>query len=298
MADPNGIKMLQVQDTTATGHAMRNEVKMEILEASDATPNMPPQMRGQSRTATRDQSMNVEMASEQSEFIRQLGLMFIDATKKTHSNIVQNMEDELKIKVLSKNANSFMVKNITPERISGDYDFRWLPSTKTQLNQVKTQQLIGAVGEFAKAGVKIDFEKLAKRVFKIGFGIDDVEDFFPGLQAPRKQEEENEDLDLGRFCPVHPNDNDQEHLQELDKGLKSKIDEVRRAYEDHKARHEDADKLKKERIEQSMQMQMQAAQQPQAAPPGAPGAAPQTSGTPYKPQPTTTGDTMKGIRST
>ena len=305
LGDPAGFKMLQIQDTTATGHAMRNEVKNEILEASDASPNMPPQMRGQSRTATRDQMMNVEMNSELSEFIRQLGLMFIDATKKTHSNIIQNMDEEMKVKVLSKNSNSFMVKNITAERIAGDYDFRWLTSSKTQMDRVKTQQMIGAIDSFAKAGVKMNLEEAAKRVFKLGFGMDDAEGLFPDDKSSRKQEDENLDLDLGRFVPVHPDDNDTEHLQELSKGLKSKVEEVRRAYEDHKKRHEDADKLKKQLIEQSVQQQQQAAMGILPAIPGQQGA-PQsnqapargTSGTPYKAMPTNEGDTMKGIKVT
>lgn len=304
LADPDGVRFTAVPDLTVSGYNAYNMVKNEILEASDATPNMPAQMRGASRTAMRDQVMTTEMNSELSEFITQCCNMIKDMLKKTHSNIRQRLEDtgdEILVRILRKRSSDFSVVSVSADDIIGDFDYHFKPASEQSLDRVQVNQLITGIKVLSESGVKFNMENVARRLLRDGFGFDEYEEFMvsESLQPSMPQDMENKLLDMGKLVPVSPLDNDEEHLQVLKERMqKVKNQKILKVYQDHERRHTDGMNLKREILQREVMMARaeQEAQAMQMA--GGPAASAESgpSGTPYQTQSTMPGDTGKGVR--
>jgi len=269
LIEPDAVKFMVPPDLSAAGLQAFQLVKNEILEASDAVPNMPPQMRGVGRTVSRDRAVSVEMASELSEFIRQTTLTFEDLIRKTHSNIQQNITEEQYVRILKKDSKSFHVMKITPDDIIGDYDFQWLGSNRTSLDRMQTQQLINMLRIALAGQAKFDVNYLIRKILREGFNFSDADQIMGSEDAQTSidQDIENILLKLGRYVPISPADDDQKHLQDLQEEFGDQNswtdlgDQIGECVKDHANRHIGGMQAKQQVAQRASQQAMQEAMQ-------------------------------------
>lgn len=262
LADPKGVTNFSTPDLSLAGVQAFNLVKNEIIEASDSVPNLPPQMRGASRTATRDQAMQVEMNSELSEIMQHSGIMCQRMLKLVHSMLVQYMDDNMIIRINKKKSAGFLYRSVSVDDINCDLEFRYKNAQETSLDRVAVNQLtnilkIGA----AFPNVKLKTENILRRMLVDGFGFDDSEEIMEAdtLAQDMPQDIENKLLKLGKKLPVSVNDDDAEHIKLLqDEFMGRKLKKVVEiAVYDHLKRHEEAYRLKQSVMQNEMMKAMQ-----------------------------------------
>lgn len=263
LADPKGVSNFAFPDLSISGANAFNLIKNEIIEASDSVPNLPPQMRGASRTATRDNAMQVEMNSELSEIMQHSGNMCTRMLKLTHANLIQYMEDDMVIRINKKKSAGFLYKTVTVDDVNCDLEFNYKNSQNTSLDRVAINQLTNVV-KIAAAfpNVKLKTENILRRMLVDGFGFEDFEEIMESdsLAQDMPQELENKILKIGKKVPVSINDDDLEHIKIMQAELmtdKKLRKAATIAIEDHLKRHTDAYNLKQSVLKQQMMMAMQ-----------------------------------------
>ena len=261
LVDPNGVKFITPPDISTGAFNSFNMVKNEIIESSEASPNMPMQMRGQSRTAARDNAMMVEMNSELSETVAHSSNAMVRILRLTHSNICQFMPNDMVIRVARKDAGSMLYRRVSVRDIMGDYDFMFRDANETSMDRVGINQMINLLKVAPAIGVKLNYDNLFRRILRDGFGFNDWGEFMQSdtLQPVMEQDVENEMLRVGKIVPIHPSDNDEDHLAKImeEFGDVSSItnERVRKAIEDHAVRHQLGLKIKQQIMEQQAMMQ-------------------------------------------
>jgi hypothetical protein len=269
LCDPNSIKVITPPDISQSAFQSFNLIKGEIIEAAESSPNMPLQMRGQSRTSARDQAMMVEMNSELSETMAHSAMAMVRILKLTHANICQYMPNDMIIKITRKDAGSMLYRRVSAKDILGDYDFMFKASDDTALDRVAINQMINLLKVAPAIGVKLNYDNIFRRLLRDGFGFEDWGEFLQSdtLQPVMEQEIENELLQIGKIVPIHPQDNDEEHIQEIQSkfGDPSSISnkKIQKTVQDHLQRHMIGLQLKQQIMLDQARMQMM--QQQQAA---------------------------------
>ena len=261
LVDPNGVKFITPPDISTGAFNSFNMVKNEIIESSEASPNMPIQMRGQSRTAARDNAMMVEMNSELSETVAHSSNAMVRILRLTHSNICQFMPNDMVIRVARKDAGSMLYRRVSVKDIMGDYDFMFRDANETSMDRVGINQMINLLKVAPAVGVKLNYDNLFRRILRDGFGFNDWGEFMQSdtLQPVMEQDVENEMLRVGKIVPIHPSDNDEDHLAKImeEFGDVASItnERVRKAIEDHAVRHQLGLKIKQQIMEQQAMVQ-------------------------------------------
>lgn len=176
----------------------------------------------------------------------------------------QFLDDEVWFRVLGKEP-----EKISPEDLVGNFNFIWLGANQTQTLAVKSQQMMNFLQVSANIppspDFRIDWGNILKRIWKEGMGLDGEDSIIVQMndKSMMSAEAENAALIFGALLPVHPLDNDQEHIQTHQQILQiPTLDEsTRDNIVEHLSRHQSAMQAKQQ-TQQGQQQQPQIASQP------------------------------------
>jgi hypothetical protein len=108
-----------------------------------------------------------------------------------------------------------------PEMLVGDYNFYWRGANQATMLHVKSKQMDGFLNTaipfiplLAQEGKKLNVGKILQRMWKEGMDLDGADEIIEDAGEDRSVDPQTENilLSLGKYIPVSPIDNDQEHI--------------------------------------------------------------------------------------
>ena len=267
-ADPAAIKQFNFPDLTQTGMQNAGLLKNMISELSDNQPQIPDPIAGKARSTGQAQLAIGEWQTDLFNFIEQISNEALNPfASQTHALIQQNISDDAIIKITGKLANEWIFKVVTPEDITGNYDFKWIGSVQAESQSVRTQQMMNLLKIMPmippQAGVKLNWQNYVIRLLKDGFQMKNVEEIVEtdNLKATVPPLLENKILEMNGEIETRKSDNDELHINFHRQVLESKDALVRAKMTAHIAAHEVQAKAKAQEAMMQQQQMMMAMQQ-------------------------------------
>lgn len=269
-ADPAGVKMLQIPDTTPIAYQAISQLRAQMQDFSDRTPSLPSQFSGKSRTAYQAEIVSNAQSIDVKSFQRFDELLVFNPLMEQWESLTdQNIEDKQILYMFGNQFNKAKKVLVLKNKLLGKYLYRWKASSITQNRQILARQLIDFLKVLATsppamiAQLNINFGEIGRMLWREGFAIPNYEKVF-GLpyQESTDPAVEFDMLKEGMEISVSPGDDDAGHKKRHDVDLKSPdLDKDQKAdLMKHIAQHLEQEQKKAQALQQQqLQAQLQAA---------------------------------------
>lgn len=265
-ADPQAVKQLEFPDLSDSGFKAAGILRGMISEMSDNMPQLPDPIAGKARSTGQAQLAVEEWQTDLFVFIDFMSMEGLSSLAyKTHLLIQQNISDDAIIRIAGKYSGTLIERVITADMVVGRYIFNWMGALQVENKSVKVQQLLNLLKVYptlppeAQSQIRVRWDNLMLKMFRDGFNIKDVENVMETDRTKNSCPPRIEEMILkkGGMIEVHPEDDDEFHLQQhsyydsQDKDLGTRTERAR-----HIQKHMEQ-REKKQQAAQMQQMMMQ-----------------------------------------
>ena len=261
---PQGVKLASMPDVTATGYNAISQLRGQIADFSDRTPNMPTQLMGKARSATQAQTVSDSMSVDLKAFQLQNELLVLEPMMEMWQSLTdQNITEDQVLMILGESGMDWKRIIVPRIKLLGKYKYKWKVASQVASKPILARQMLDMFKVAAQLPPDAQ-QKLALR-YDIGFkylwknvmGLPNPDQLF-GLDESASQDPQVEYklLKMGMEIQVLPNDDDQFHIKLHDKQLGETNNEEDKVYlAAHIAEHNEQVQAKAKQQQQIQQQQ-------------------------------------------
>lgn len=235
---PQGVKLGSLPDTTATGYAAINQLRGQMMDYSDRSPALPPQLQGKSRTATQSDIIANAIQIDHESFVANNEIEVLQPMMAMMESLTdQNIEDDQVIMILGRRATDWKRTLVPKKALLGRYEYFWKGASHLQNKAILSRQIIDAIKVAGtlppQFGLKIDANEIFKVLWNEGLGLPDGDKVFGTPEDLQMQDPEllYRMVQLGLEVEVLPGDNEEMAIKfltakiedEKDKNVKAEL---------------------------------------------------------------------------
>jgi hypothetical protein len=312
---PQGVKFGAIPDLTQTAYNAIGQLRSQVADFSDRSPNLPSQLMGKSRSATQSQIVENSLSVDQTSFQIQMEKTVLQPALEQFEYLIdQNQPEDQTIMILGARASDWFRMQVKKQTTLGNYMYYWKVASQLVSKPIMARQMIDLfkiimmLPAEAQSQLSFRWAEAVKTLYTELWGMPDADKIMgmPEDMVSQDPSVEHKMLDEGFDIEVLPGDDDALHIKDHDEqvkvyqkaGKKELADELTQHVLIHtKQAQQKQEQIKQIQAQMMMQAQAQAAAYGHLNPGQQPGRGKPGSGNRTQMSPNATGgDQGSGVR--